>query len=365
MGMNLTQAVSRVAKRLNKNANDTVVYDRIKNHINDACQEKWGGYAWSFRYRDYPLVTTPRVMSGTLTATSGSGTVTASGTPFLSASHIGAWIRFTADGTEAWYRIKSISSTSVALMEPVYQGTTGSLKAYELIPTDYLLATEISDVGTMKVMYGRYTIKLSHQLMSDMYDQPPTSSGSPDRATILNQSQVKSTYTTGTLSGSLNGMVLTGVGTSWLGNVKEGDGIVIGTTDTNTYTVYSIDSDTQLTIYNCLASAPSGASYIITRQFGKLLRLLPGSDQPYVLFVKALRKYTALVSTIDTNELLDRFPSAVIESAVWREAGSSPDPREDSIYMKSEAMWSRAQGEDEQIMPHQNYQPIFNPRVRY
>jgi hypothetical protein len=78
----LTQAISRVASRLNKNANDTTVKARLKNHINDVCLEKWHGYAWSFRFREYPLVLSPRVTSGTMTATNGSQTLTASGTPF-------------------------------------------------------------------------------------------------------------------------------------------------------------------------------------------------------------------------------------------------------------------------------------------
>src|SRR5687767_9967620 len=129
MSLSATQAVTRVCRRLNKNPNDLVVYARILNHINDACQEKWMGYAWSFRYREYPLVTSARVTSGTMTATNGSGSISASGTPFDSSIHVGAWLQFTGDATEAWYRIKTVSSTSAAIIEPVYQGTTGSGKA--------------------------------------------------------------------------------------------------------------------------------------------------------------------------------------------------------------------------------------------
>ncbi len=360
MALTLTQAIARVASRLNKNANDSSVAARLKNHINDACQEKWHSYAWSFRYRDYPLVLTPQVTSGTLTATNGSQSVSASGTPFLSA-HVGAWLQFTGDTTETWYRVKTVSSSSAIIIEPAYQGTSGSSKAYELSQTDYLLPTELSDPGSILISYGRVNIKPEHQLFTDMGDYPPTTVGGPTRAAVLRAEQVTATYTTGTLSGTINTATLTGVGTAWLANVKEGDSILING-DTNYYTVYKVDSDTQITLYNNLVSAASGATYTASRQFGKVLRLWPVADQAYTAFIKGLRAYVPLVNNADTNEFLCRFPSAVIESAVWREASSSPDPRDAQFFQMSEAMWAQAKSEDEAILPRQNYFPIFNPR---
>jgi hypothetical protein len=359
--LSLTQVISRVASRLNKNANDTTVAARIKNHINDVCLEKWHGYAWSFRYREYGIKLSPRVTSGTLTATNESQTVTASGTPFIVGTHEGAWLRFTGDTVQAWYRIVSVTSTSVALIEPAYQGTTGSSKAYELCKTDYLLPSELSDIGSVKVTFDSSILTPTHQLQSDRTDFPPLTAGSPLDIRVINQSQIYSSYTTGTLTGSSGGTTLTGVGTSWLANVAPGDEIVING-DTNTYRVYNVDSDTQISLYNKLVSAASGATYTASRKFGKVLRVWPCPEQPYVLFVKGLRAYNPLVNTADTNELLVRFPHAVIEGAVWREAGSSPDPREDSLYQKSEIMWGKAQSEDEQLFPMQNHSPIWDGR---
>lgn len=361
--MTLTTMVSRVAARLNKNANDTNVYNRIKNHINDVCLEKWHGYAWSFRWREYPLVLSPQVDSGTLTATNGSQTVTASGTPFLSAYHKGAWLQFTGDSVENWYRVLTVNSTSSITIEPAYQGTTGSGKAYKLNPTDYLVPTEIGDIGTMKISYNQCSLPVTHQLISDSYYHPSTGEGIPDRVSVFNQSQTLSTYTTGTLSGTVSTTTLTGSSTAWLANVSPGDELVISG-DTNTYRVYEVHSDTSMTLYNNLTATASGASYTISRQFGKKLRFDPPPAEPYVVFIKGLRTYTPLVNTTDTNELLVRYPQAVLEGAVWREAGSSPDPREDSLYMKSEKMWIQAQGEDQMILPVDNPTPIWNFRQR-
>ena len=359
--LTLTNLVSRVAARLNKNANDTVVATRIKNHINDTCLEKWNAYAWSFRYRDYPLVLSPIVTSGTVTATNGSQTVTASGTPFLTTTHVGAWIQFTADTTQAVYHVIAVASTSSLTIEPAYQGTTGSGKAYRLCVTDYLLPSEVSDTASLTVSYNGRPLHLQHQLMTESYLAPVLTQGVPSTVTVFNSRTVASSYSTGTVSGTLSTPTLTGVGTAWLTSVMPGDEITI-TGDTNTYRVMAVNSDTSITLYNLLVSTATGAAYSATRQFGKVLRFTPSSDLAYVCYVKGLRSYTPLVNTADVNELLYRYPHAVLEGAVWREAGSSPDPREDGLYMRSERLWQEAMSQDEQLFPTQNNEPIWDSR---
>lgn len=370
--MTFTQIVTRVCNRLNKNVNDTTVTARIKNHINDACQEKWHSYAWSFRWREYPLVLSPFIqgitggaVSASLTATNGSQTVTSSSTPFLNPAHLGQWLRFTADTTQAWYRIIKVNSTSNVTIEPAYQGTSGSSKAYQLSPTDYDLPLDLSDLGRLKITIDSRPLEIQHQLMQDGYFQPPLSAGVPYGASLYTEDFTKTSYSTGTITGTLNTNTLTGVGTAWLANVLPGDEISGITGDANTYRVWSVQSDTSLTLYNFLTTAPSAASYTSSRQFQTIIRLQPCPDLPYVCFAKGLRRYNPLVNDADTNELLLRFPFAVVEAAVWREASSSPDTREDSLYMKSEKMWDEAKSQDTEILAQTNYQPIFDARQGY
>lgn len=359
--LTLTNLVTRVANRLNKNANDSIVATRIKNHINDTCLEKWNSYAWSFRYRDYPLVLSPVVTTGTVTATNGSQTVTASGTPFSTTTHVGAWIQFTEDSTQAVYRVQAVASTSSLTIEPAYQGTTGSGKSYRLCVTDYLLPSEVLDTASLSVSYNGRPLSMSHQLTTNEYLAPVLTSGTPTSVTVFNRRITSSSYSTGTVSGTINTSTLTGVGTAWLTNVMPGDEITISG-DTNIYKVYAVNSDTSLTLYNLLVSAASGAAYSTSRQFGKVLRITPCSDTSYVCYVKGLRAYTPLLNNSDVNELLYRYPHAVVEGAVWREAGSSPDPREDGLYMRSEKLWMDAMSEDEQLFPMRNNQPIWDSR---
>lgn len=362
--MTLTQIVTRVCNRLNKDTNNTTVIARIKNHINDACQEKWINYAWSFRWREYPLVLSPQVTSGTLTATNGSQTVTASGTPFIVGTHEGAWLRFMTDTFQSWYRVTKVVSTSSIIVEPAYQGTTGPLKTYQLCKTDYDLPLELSDLGRLKITYNGSPLQVQHQVQLDGFFQPPLSVGAPYACALYTQDFTSSTYTTGTVSGTINTTTLTGVGTAWLANIQPGDEIVING-DTNTYKVQSVQSDTSLTLYNKLLAAPSTSTYVMTRQYQFILRVQPCPDQSYVCFARGLRGYAPLINNADTNELILRFPFAVIESAVWREASSSPDSREDSLYQKSERMWAEAQADDTEILPQTNYAPIWNARNDY
>lgn len=363
--MTFTNILSKVCNRLNKNVNDTAVAARIKGHINDACQEKWLGYAWSFRWREYPLVLSAQVTSGTLTATNGSQTVTASGTPFITSTHVGAWIRFMTDSFQSWYRVVAVVSTSQITIEPAYQGTTGSLKTYQLCKTEYDLPVELSDLGRLKITYNGSPLFVQHQVMLDGFFQPPLSVGPPYAAALYTQDFTTTTYSTGTLSGTINTTTLAGVGTAWLANLQPGDEILIGSTDTNYYKVQSVQSDTSLTLYNKLTVAASGATYVASRQYQVMLRVQPCPDQAYVCFARGLRGYTPLINNADTNELILRFASAVVEAAIWREASSSPDNREDSLYMKSEKLWQEAQSQDTEILAQTNYAPIYDTRFGY
>lgn len=370
--MTFTQIVTRVCNRLNKNVNDTTVTTRIQNHINDACQERWESYAWSFRWREYPLVLSPQVQGtsgGTtaadLTATNGSQTVTSLTTPFLNPAHLHQWIRFTADATQSWYRIANVVSTSQITIEPAYQGTTGGSKAYQLTPSDYDIPMEITDLARVKLTIDSRPLEIQHQIMQDGYFQPPLSSGVPYGVALFSQDYTTTTYSTGTVTGTSGQNTLTGSGTAWLANILPGDEISGLSGDTNTYRVQSVASDTSLTLYNFLTSSPSASTYTNTRQYQQIVRFQPCPDKAYVCFVKGLRRYNPLINNSDTNELLLRYPFAVIEAAVWREASSSPDAREDALFQKSEQMWLRAQSDDAVLVPEMNNFPIFDTRFNY
>ena len=355
--MNLGEMVTRLAARTNKNSSDTAVKARLINQINDAAQEKWDEHDWSFRNRTYQLPLTADVTSGTMTATNGSQTVTASGTPFVSAAHTGGWIRFNADAIPSWYQIRSVDSTSSVTLETPYQGTTGGSKAYVLKRTEYKLASEIWDLSSVAVSFNErpLTVSIDGGLTVPRND----SGGSPDEVVLQETDVLGSTYSTGTVTGTINTDTLTGVGTAWLTNVTEGDRITIGS---YTYTIYRVVSDTSIRLYNALRLAASASTYTISTKFRRILKVEPSADQAYVLTVRGRRKYAPLVNDLDQNEFTERYWSPLLESSVWREQSSSPDNREDATYLKSEAMWLNALAADRSGTKRSNPAPIWTGR---
>lgn len=357
--MTLLEAATRVARRSNKNINDTTTKARIIGHINDVCKPVWNEFPWTFRWREYALVTYPDVTSGTMTATNGSRTLTASGTPFASV-YEGGWIRFPQESIQNWYKIKKINSTSEALLDPPYQGTTASGKEYELKKIDYSLPTEVWDMASINITYQRRPLSLISRSSMDAHQSPVLYKG-PPRGTIYGSDDLETTYTTGTVTGTIDTITLTGTTTAWLENVEPGDSITIGD---YTYIIHSVESDTSIKLYNHLKVAASGATYSISRQFIREIRLEPSADDNYTLFVRGLRTFANLVHDDDTNELLYRYPSYVIDHAVELELFSSPDNRDRQALQKALMNWDKAHAEDRSMTITNNTRPIFTGRYR-
>jgi len=368
---NLNDIITTVASRLNKNINDTTVQTRLKRFVNEACQEMWDGYPWSFRMREYLLPEVTDLFSptnGTVTATNGSRTVTAdaSGTPFVVGTHVGAYIRFYGDAPNMFYKVLNVVSTNQITIDPAYQGTTGSTKNFELKKLDWLFPSELVDVKHVLVPIYTDALPIYWNVAP-----PNVNRGVPSAAYIFNQDFVGSTYTTGTVTGTVNTNTLTGSGTAWLANVTPGDTITI-TGDSSTvgaltgvltpYTVHKVLSDTSIILNQNLLVGPSGASYTSSRQFGKYLRLDPSPNQGWGVLVAGYRKYATLINSIDTNEMLYRYPVAVIESTVWREEGASPDTREGSQFQLQNVAWDKAKAEDRSLTQRQVAAPIFSNR---
>lgn len=355
--MKFDTAIARVAGRLNKNSSDTVVAARIGQYINDTCKRAWEAHKWSFRSMEYPLVLTAYATGSTLTATNGNNTVTASDTPFVS-GHLGGFLRFTADTIDTQYKIINVVSSSQVTIEPAYQGTTGGTKSYELRVADYKLPTEAHEVEYV------YVPEMDHKVyITAGFDPVRIEQGAPIYAQ-LGYSDVQGTsYTTGTVTASANAVTVTGSGSAWLANVNPGDILTI-TGDTNEYTVFRVVSDTSLVLYNKIETAASGATYTIESTQSRYIRFQPAPERAYTGRVQGWRSYAELIHDNDTNELLTRYPDEVIEGAVRRELGASPDQRESGWLQVEDELWRRARANDQSISSRFNRYPIWNARRR-
>lgn len=354
----LDRAIDLVCDECNVNRSISTVYDRVIREINRVSSEIWDGFRWSFRWRNYRIVTDVDYTTGTVTATNGSRTITGSGTTFLSA-HIGWHISFDNDTTLSWYRIRAFTSSTQIELDAAYQGTTGSSKAYTLRHFDYILPTEPWDLGSVAVTHERGLLNLVEPTSIDIMGPVPNYSGSPNAISIYGSDSIARTYSVGTVSGTVGTSALTGVGTSWLGHIYAGDEITIGN---YTYTIRSVETDTSIVLYNAQQITSSAATYTITRRFGRIARILWPSNTNYVLDIRALRKYNDLVHTTDTNELLYRFPDTVIKKVSALELKRQGDIRHKEVTQSAETSLARAKAEDDAGTPREHVAPIFTYR---
>lgn len=359
--MTLNDIATRVAKRANKSTTNSEVTTRIKEEVNYTCRTTWNHFQWTFRNREYFFTTVAPIRTGTVSVTNGSRTFTFSSSVLTASVHTGAWIRVLSETPDNWYKIRTVSSGTVALIEPEYLGDTDATADYELLKTDYLLPTELKDFSNITITggLGQLTIRnFNSPISSPVF---PLASGSAREVSLFNQEAKDTTYSDGTVTATINTRIIAGSGTLFLANVVAGD---IFSDNTTNYTVQSVDSDTELTLYNHVKAALSGAAYTVTRRFGKIVRLLPSNDDTYSVVVKGLRKYSSLVNDIDFNELTEDYPDEVEEMTLRLELSSTPDNRENDILQVAGAFFQRAQATDQGLFPAHNRRPIFNFRHR-
>lgn len=356
--MTLLEMATRVGDDSNSSISISTVKARIIREINRVCSELWDGFKWSFRWRNYRIVTDVDYATGTITATNGSRTLTGSGTTFLS-THVGWHIYFPSDATLNFYKVRAYTSATQLELDVPYQGTTGSSKSYFLRHFDYVLPTEQWDFGSVVVTHDRRPISILEPMSMDIVGPVPDFNGYPTAISIFGSDSKPTTYTTGTVSGTINTQTLTGSATSWLSNIYPGDSVTIGS---YTYTVYSVDTDTQITLHNNQQITSSAATYTITRQFGRFVRILWPSTNNYTLDIRALRKYAPLVNDNDTNELLYRYPDTVATKVAALELKSQNDARWKQLYDESTINISRSKAEDESLTNRDQVTAIYTYR---
>lgn len=358
--MKLSELLTRIADDSNVKTTVTGVSDRLIREVNRVCSEVWDGFAWSFRWRNYRIVTDVDVTAGTVTATNGSRTITGAGTSFLS-SHRNWHIYFPGDSIINWYKIRAYASGTQLELDVPYQGTSGGSKSYILRHFDYILPTEPWEIGSVMVTSDNRPIPILDSLSSDILCPVPLSNGYPEAVSIYSSDSMPTSYSTGTISGTINTVTITGSGTSWLDNVYPGDLVTIGSYQ---YTVREVLSDTEITLYNQQqVTSAALTTYTITRQFGRVMRLIWPSVNSYTIDIRALRKYSDLVNNNDTNELLYQYPNAIALKVSALELKRQNDVRSAQLEKDSELALLRARAQDESLTLKKNAYPIYSYRM--
>ena len=255
--------------------------------------------------------------TGTVDVTNGSATVTGNSTVWTSAM-VGRKIRIASEN--AYYRIKAVGSGTSLTLEVPYQGTTktlalGTNPAYSIYKDEYKLPADCDAYKIMRQIENAQALTSIEATAFDMYEPAPQAEGSPDYEILVGTKL--DTYTTGTISGTINTSTLTGVSTAWTSaeGLSKGSKITIGS---YVYTVKSIDSDTQITLYEKLTAAVAALSTYSILLDNYIIQFFTIPDAVENIYFRYQRIPYYLYNDTDIPDLPDRYHWILVHAgSIW------------------------------------------------
>ncbi len=309
--------------------------------VKDAIQ--WGLDELTSHDLDYLLTdgvftTIAPYTTGTVSATNGSKTVTGSGTTFTSAM-VNRKIRI--DNQSEYYRIAAFVSTTEVTLETTYEGTTVSDKTFSIYKDEYRLAPDVDVYRFMRDVENNTTLISLDKNRLDFLHPSQQGEGTPLFEVFVGTKL--DTYTTGTISGSVASSTVTGSSTAWTSVQGLGKGTRL-TVGTNVYTVKSVDSDTQITIYETLSSALSAASYSLSMD-NIIVQLSDIPDDAINIYYRYQRIPFPLINDQDIPDLPEKYHNLLITYGlmwVWATKDKSESTRMQQLFEKGkQEMWNR------------------------
>lgn len=266
----------------------------VNRVINRTLARIYGSHPWPFALDEAFFTTVDDYSTGTVTVTNGSTTVMGASTVFTDAI-VGRKIRVGSDN--AYYRISAFVSTTELTLEAPYQGSLTSGNTYVVYQDEYRLRADV-DVQHFyrQVQQG---IALTDVDPGDFDINYPTQTAFGDPTIIAPIGTRRDIYSTGTVSASSK--TITGVSTAWtdVQGLSRGSRIRIGD---NVYTVKSVDSATQLTVFETVTTVAAGQSYVIfLDNIRVILKSIP--DAARNIYYRFYRKPTPLVNDYDEPDL--------------------------------------------------------------
>ena len=268
-------------------------------------------YPWP-HYRDRGVIQTIAPYStGTVAITNGDKTLTIT-TGVFTAAMVGRKVQIADD--QAWYTIASYTSASEVELAEAYQGTTQTVATFSIFQDEYRL-----DGDTQRLLD---VVQTEHQVQLLVYDylsfdelfSAVETTGNPEILTLLGRKQ--DSYATGTITGSSGGSTLTGSSTAWTGveGLTKGSRIQVSS-NSEVYTVKSVDSDTSITIYELIATAFSASAYQVVLD-NLRVQVRPVPDAARNLYYRKQRRPTPLVNDRDEPDMPMEFHGMLVDAGL-------------------------------------------------
>lgn len=276
--------------------------------------------------------------TGTASVTVGSTAVTGTLTVWT-ALMVGRKIRFGSD--TAWYRIATRTSNTAITLESAYQGTTNTAATYEVYKNEYKLPADMDVYKVLRQIENGIALIDVENTAFDMALPIPTASGDPGYS-ILAGTKLD-TYTTGTVSITVNLSALTGSGTSWttVEGLGKGSKITIGV---YVYTVKSVDSDTAITIYETAIATVSAGTYSMSLD-NYIIQFEPYPDAARNIYFKYQRLPFLLIGDADVPDLPDQWHHILITAGLiwaWEVKDKDEAKIHEAYFAKQvQEMWTR------------------------
>jgi hypothetical protein len=242
------------------------------------------------------ITTTAPYSVGTTHCINGSSILVGNGTSWNS-SMVGLKIQL--QGDQAHYYINSVnSSTNITLAVP-YQGVTNSTATYNIYKDEYKLASDVQSYNT--IVQIQYSVPMVGIPPSRFDQNFPTQQSYDSPYLEMMEGTQLNTYSTGVVTITNNSNIITGSGTGWT-NV-EGLGrmtnIIINQTR---YTVQSVQSDTQITLFETIIGSISGVAYqLLLRNY--MTQVFPIPNDVESLYYRYYRMPDIMVNNYDVPDL--------------------------------------------------------------
>lgn len=295
----------------------------LKRWTNDSVRDFQNKNDWDWKSKTDYIKMQLVEKTGTVTVTADSRTVTGDGTAFAS-THVGCF--FKLDSDSEWYEIIARGSATSITLRHAYMRATAATKTFKIWKKLYYLNPDVEKVNDFYLDSSQRVMR-KQNVDDGLAIQNGWGSGDPDTVILHGVNRAISSYTTGTVSGTINTRTVTGASTEFLDNVAPGDEIVIGS---YTYNVLTVDSDTQLTlVQNQLATSAASTTYSTYRRNVKGVEF--NSTPPTY---STLIRYTYQQKTFDMQndndicEVPEQYLPIILEKAKSFAYGSLDDPRE-------------------------------------
>jgi hypothetical protein len=250
-------------------------------------------------------------------------------------------------GENAYYRIKTVGSTTSITLEVPYQGTTktlalGTNPTYSIYKDEYKLPADCDTYKVLRQIENARSMISLEATAFDIVEPAPEATGSPAFEIMIGTRL--DVYTTGTISGTINTSTITGASTLWTSveGLGKGSKITIGS---YVYTVKSVDSDTQITIYEKQVVTSAVLTTYIVSLDNMVLQFFNIPDSIENIYFRYQRTAFPLVNDQDIPDLPDKYHWILVHAGsiwAWLTKDKARSDIEQTIFEAAiQQMWRR------------------------